>query len=87
LLWLRNFVLTSAGFNVTGTENHDDALTAIRTGTFSTLLMCYSLARTIRQGLADAFRKHCRGGRIIAITNEPMEKPDFADAFVYGRKH
>jgi hypothetical protein len=34
--------------------------------------------------LAEAFRQHCPGGSIVAITNEQMEKPDVADTFVYG---
>jgi DNA-binding NtrC family response regulator len=84
LLWLRNFVLTSAGFDIATTPSHQDALTAIQQGECGTLLMCYSLPKTTRQLLAAAFRKYCPDGHIIAITNQQMEKPDFADTFVYG---
>lgn len=34
--------------------------------------------------LAEEFRKHCPGGKIVAITNQRLDEPDFADAFVYG---
>jgi DNA-binding NtrC family response regulator len=84
LLWLRNAVLKSAGFEVATTERHDQALTLIQGGACGTLLMCYSLALRTRQLLAEAFRKHCPDGRIVAITNQRLEKPDFADIFVYG---
>lgn len=56
----------------------------IQRGDCGTLLICYSLREPIRQMLADAFRKHCPEGRIVEITNQRMEKSDFADTFVYG---
>jgi|SRR5215469_4026907 len=84
LLWLRNAALKSAGFDVESAEHHDHALAAIQRGHCGTLLICYSLKEPIRQALADAFRKHCPEGRIVEITNERMEKSDFADTFVYG---
>jgi uncharacterized protein (DUF169 family) len=84
LLWLRNAVLKCEGFDVSTILSHEDALEAIRQGDCGTLLMCYSLARSFRQLLAEAFRQHCPGGRIVAVTNEQMEKPEFADSFVYG---
>ena len=84
LLWLRNFVLQSAGFDVATIANHDHALAAIQGGDCGTLLMCYSLTKPIRQQLAEAFRKYCPDGHIVAITNQRLEKPDFADTFVYG---
>jgi len=30
------------------------------------------------------FRETTARKRIVAITNQPLEKPDFADSFVYG---
>lgn len=84
LLWLRNFVLQSAGFDVATIRDQDHALTAIRGGDCGTLLMCYSLTEPVRQRLAEAFRKHCPDGRIVVITNQRLDKPDFADTFVYG---
>ena len=84
LLWLRNAVLAHAGFDVKTFPNHDDALSAIRDGGCETLLMCYSLAKGLRQQLAETFRKHCSAGRIVLVTNEQTGRPDFADAFVYG---
>lgn len=84
LLWLRNAVLKSAGFEVISTQSHESALQTIRQGGCSTLLVCYSAEKPIRKIVADAFRKHCPDGRIIAITNARLEKPDFADTFVYG---
>jgi hypothetical protein len=84
LLWLRNSVLKGAGFDVATAEKHVDALTTIQRGDCGTRLMCYSLALPIRQLLAEAFRKHCPDGRIIAITNSPIERADFADDYVYG---
>src|SRR5215813_4603517 len=84
LLWLRNSVLRSAGFDVATTANQDHALAAIQRGDCGTLLMCYSLTKPIRQQLAEAYRRYCPYGRIVAITNQRLEKPDFADTFVYG---
>jgi len=84
LVWLRNFVLQSAGFHVISTTNDTDALASIKQGECGVLLMCYSLVRAIRQELAKAVREFCPCSRIILITNEPLEKPEFADSFVYG---
>lgn len=84
LLWLRNFVLQSAGFQTVTTADEHDAAARIERGECGVLLVCYSLAKSVRQRLAEALRRFCPGSRIIVITNEPMERPDFADAFVYG---
>jgi hypothetical protein len=46
--------------------------------------MCYSLSSPSRRGLAEAFRERCPKGRIVAIRNAKTERPEFADAFVYG---
>ena len=83
LLWLRNFVLQSAGFHVTTGDVHE-AATKIEHGNCSVLLVCYSLAKADRQRLAEALRTFCPGSQIVAITNQKMETPDFADSFVYG---
>ncbi len=84
LLWLRNFVLQSAGFNVITTADDLDALARIERGECGVLVVCYSLVKSVRQRLAEALRKFCPGSRIVAITNERVEKPDFADDLVYG---
>lgn len=84
LLWPRNSVLESAGFDVITTASQDDAVSAIQIGNCGTLLLCYSLLRPQRQVLAEEFRKYCPDGKIVAITNQRLDKPDFADAFVYG---
>ncbi|HKR82669.1 MAG TPA: hypothetical protein VJS37_00770 [Terriglobales bacterium] len=84
LLWLRNFVLQSAGFDVITTTNDRDVLARIERGECGVLLLCYSTAKAIRQELAAALRRFCHGSEIVAITNERIEKPDFADSFVYG---
>lgn len=84
LLWLRNAVLQSAGFTVLTTEDENAALEQISQMDCGVLLICYSLPHSVRKRLAEAFRQHCPEGRIIAITNMKIQKPDFADTFVYG---
>ena len=84
LLWLRNAVLQNAGFEVLTSSNETEALSFIKRGHCGVLLVCYSLSFPVRERLAKAFRQHCPENRIVAITNEPLEKPDFADGFVYG---
>lgn len=84
LLWLRNSVLRTEGFEVVTTLDENEALNRIRQGDCGVLLMCYSLASPVRRRLAESFRQHCPGKRIVAITNVAMEKPEFADSLVYG---
>jgi DNA-binding NarL/FixJ family response regulator len=84
LLWLRDAVLQSAGFDVTSTASEDDALNRIRQGNCGILLLCYSLSEPARDQLTEEFRKCCPDGRIVAITNKKMDKPEVADALVYG---
>jgi hypothetical protein len=84
LLWLRHAVLQTAGFDVLTAVNETDALASIQKGECGVLLVCYSLSLGIRRRLAEAFRSHCPDGKIIAITNTQVDKPDFADNFVYG---
>jgi DNA-binding NarL/FixJ family response regulator len=84
LVRLRNFVLQEAGFNVISTLDEHHALARIEQGECGVLVMCYSLAKTVRQRLADALRKSCPNSRIVLVTNEHLGKPEFADTFVYG---
>jgi DNA-binding response OmpR family regulator len=84
LLWLRNAVLKSAGFDVTTTGDEDDALTKIRQGDCGVLLLCYSLSEPSRRDLVSTFRQYCPNGRIVAITNSKLDKPEFADTLVFG---
>jgi hypothetical protein len=84
LLWLRNAVLKSAGFDVTTTANEDEALIRIRQGDCGVLLLCYSLSETSRRELVDTFKHYCPNGRIVAIANRKMEEPEFADGLVFG---
>ena len=84
LLWLRNAVLQSAGFDVMTTASADDALQRIRDQDCGVLLLCYSLSEPARNRLTETFRKCCPHGRIVAITNKKMDKPEVADALVYG---
>ena len=73
---LRNFLLRA---DVISTAEESDALARIERGDCGVLLMCYSLVKSVRQRLAEVLRKFCHGARIVAIGNEHMEKPDFAD--------
>ena len=84
LLWLRHAVLKSAGFRVHTTESEKDATEVMQNGDCGVLLLCYSLAFEARKRLAENFKRYCPTSRIVAITNERLEEPDFAHAFVYG---
>jgi CheY-like chemotaxis protein len=84
LVRLRDFVLQEAGFHVVSTLDEHEALARIERGECSVLLVCSSLAKATRRRLADALRKSCPGSRMVLITNEHIEKPEFADFFVYG---
>jgi DNA-binding response OmpR family regulator len=85
LLWLRDAVLRTAGFNVFTTSDNQQVLQKIQNGECGVLLMCHSTPRTTREYLAQIFRQSCPEGKIIAITNETIrEVPAFADDLVYG---
>jgi hypothetical protein len=84
LVGLRNFVLEEAGFDVISTLDEHDALARIERGECGVLLMCYLVAKPVRQKLANALRKVCPNSRIVLITNEQLGKPEIADTFVYG---
>jgi hypothetical protein len=83
LMWLRDAVLRSAGFDVLTTLDLKDGLSRIENGYCGVLLMCYSLPLLSRKRLAETFRANCPQGRIVTITNEKGE-PEFADVSVYG---
>jgi len=84
LLWLCEAVLKNAGFNVVTITDERQALVKIGTVDCGVLLMCDSIDDDIRQQLAKKYREACPDGRIIAITNAPLERPPEADKFVYG---
>jgi DNA-binding NtrC family response regulator len=84
LVRLRNFVLQEAGFNVISAIDEHDALARIERGECGVLLVCYTLTKSARQSLTEALRRACPGSRMVLITNERMDKPEFADFFVYG---
>jgi DNA-binding response OmpR family regulator len=83
LLWLRDAVLRSAGFDVLTTVELKDGLSTIERGYCDVLLMCYSLPLLSRKRLAETFRVNCPQGRIVTITNQKGE-PEYADVVVYG---
>jgi hypothetical protein len=75
-------VLETAGFDVRSALGEDDAITTIQAVQCGTLLMCYSLSKRARKSLAQEFRRYCPKARIIAITNQKLDGPDYADSFV-----
>ena len=83
LLYLRDAVLRSAGFDVLTTLDPNEGLSMIEGGQYGILLLCYSLPLPARKRLAETFRAECPHGRIVSITNEKGE-PEFADLVVYG---
>jgi DNA-binding NtrC family response regulator len=85
LLWLRDAVLRTAGFNVFTTSDNQQVLQKIKNGECGVLLMCHSTPKATREYLAQIFRESCPDGKVIAITNENIkEVPAFADDLVYG---
>jgi DNA-binding NtrC family response regulator len=84
LLWLRHAVLQSAGFNVVSTQTENEALARIHRGECQAVLLGHSLSSDARRRLAQATRTCCPLARIIEIANQKLEKPEFADVFVYG---
>jgi DNA-binding response OmpR family regulator len=84
LLLLREAVLRSAGFDVFTTNNESEALASISRGDCGVLLVCYSTPFSMKQHLAVEYRKQCPDGRIIAVSNEHIERLEVADSFVYG---
>jgi DNA-binding NtrC family response regulator len=85
LLSLRETILTMEGFRVLTATDEPTARSFIEKSDCHVLLLCYSLAIQLRQRLVNQFRKLCPTGRIVVITNEPLDRPPLdADAFVYG---
>ncbi|HZQ23485.1 MAG TPA: hypothetical protein VFA89_11880 [Terriglobales bacterium] len=85
LLRLREWVLTTAGFDVFSTTAPGAARSEFRKRPGSVLLVCHSLAADDAEQLARDFRRTQRHARVIVITNEKLPaKPSYADAFVYG---
>lgn len=56
LLWLRDAVLRSAGFDVLTTLDWKEGFAHIERGQCGVLLMCYSLPLPSRKRLAEALR-------------------------------
>ena len=56
LMWLRDAVLRSAGFEVLTTLDLKEGLARIERGNCGVLLMCYSLPLLSRKRLAETFR-------------------------------
>jgi DNA-binding response OmpR family regulator len=73
LLFLRDSVLRSAGFDVLTMLDLKQGLATIERGHCDVLLMCYSLPLVTRKQLADTFRANCPQGRIVTITNQQGE--------------
>ena len=84
LPWLRHAVLQNAGFDVFSTQLEREALVQIQRGDCAAVLLGHSLSFSVRKNLAQATRRSCPLARIVEITNQKVEKPDFADIFVYG---
>ncbi len=84
LVWLRDFVLQGAGFSVHSTTDSEEALERVRRGECAILVLCYSLSAPVMRDLSEALKEFCPRSRTLFITNERIEKPQFADALVYG---
>lgn len=85
LLLLREAILQSSGFTVFSTADLAEAVAAIERGNFDVLLLCYSVPSEWRTELIEKFRQHCRGGRVVAITDRPITHcPSDVDELVYG---
>jgi PleD family two-component response regulator len=82
LLWAREAVLRSAGFQVFSAMNPRQVLAKIHAGNFGLLLLCYSLPGRLQREIASEFRKHCPNGRIVAITDSNSSRPPDTDAVV-----
>jgi len=84
LVWLRDYVLQTAGFNVLSTTDASDALARVKRGECAILVLCYSLSSGVMQDLSGALKEYCPRSRTLFITNVRADKPEFADALVYG---
>ncbi|HKW17100.1 MAG TPA: hypothetical protein VJO35_06300 [Terriglobales bacterium] len=85
LLLLREAILQSSGYSVFSTADFAEAVSAVQREHFDVLLVCYSVPNEWRAELIEKFRRHCPGGRVVAITDRPITQcPVDADELVYG---
>src|SRR3954452_4052042 len=84
LVSLREAVLKKAGYRVVSAFSEAEALAKIYSGECGVLLLCYSVEEESRKHITKAFREVCPEGRIVSITNQPLNQSPDADAFVYG---
>ena len=84
LLWLREAILEHAGFKVFSVTDETNANARIDAHDCDVLLLCDSLEDGFRERVTHRFRQSCPDGRIVAITNEALQHPSSADAFLYG---
>jgi DNA-binding NarL/FixJ family response regulator len=84
LVFLREAVLKHAGYRVVNAFTEAEALAKIYSGDCGVLLLCYSVEEKSRKQITRTFREVCPEGRIVSITNQPLNQPPDADAIVYG---
>jgi hypothetical protein len=84
LVSLREAVLKKAGYRVVNAFNEAEALAKIYSGDCGVLLLCYSVEDESRKQIAKTFREVCPEGRIVSITNQPLNQPPDADVVIYG---
>jgi PleD family two-component response regulator len=85
LLWLREAVLQSAGFEVLTIPDEKEALAKIEAIDCGVLLLCYSVDEHAVRQITKKYRESCPDGRIVAITNATLANSAVeADALVYG---
>lgn len=83
LLWSRETVLRTAGFQVFSTTSKSQALARLRAGDLGVLLLCYTLSEDVRKNIVSEFRKHCPKGGIVAIADVNSAQPPVGvDAWV-----
>ena len=61
-----------------------EALAEIYSGDCGVLLLCYSVDDESRKEITRTFREVCPEGRIVSITNQPLQQQPDADITVYG---
>jgi hypothetical protein len=84
LLSLREKVLEPVGYKAL-TASPPEVVSMVRKGECGVLLLCYSVAEKWRKQLVQDYRKYCREGHIVAITNAPLvQTPRETDVLVYG---
>jgi hypothetical protein len=68
-------VLKEAGVEVLTIRDQQEALTEIENTDCGALLLCYSIDDRTRQHFAKNYRELCPEGRIVAITDAPLQNP------------